>query len=106
MIARRKLITFRVVLCFLSLVIVVTAVDTIPDPPAVQSKSSLNCLILGMTPHAHGSAVKTTLNRPIWVFGVHTNIFAFGQIVDGPSCSEPTLICHAADTSPPDASLS
>ena len=105
MIVRHKMITFRVILCLLSLVIVATAVDTIPDPPAVQPKISLNYLILGMTHHAAGSHVKRIPNRPIWMFEVHTSVFAFREVVDGPS-SEANLIYRAADASPPNSSLS
>lgn len=107
MITGHKMIKFRILACLLSLVIVATAVDTIPDPPAIQSKSGLSCLVLGRTCHVAGPADNATQNRSVWALRHQVRPLGFVEAIkDVRPSRELNLVCCATDTSPPYSFLS
>lgn len=92
----------QIAACLLCLMIVVAAVDSLPDPPAVQPQRSQNNLVSQRDYHvavaAENHASDCLTCAPLF----QASLFSFLQIFEGRGSSyDPTFVRQATDTSPP-----
>jgi hypothetical protein len=97
-----KTMRVQIAACLLCLMIVVGAVDSLPDPPAVQPQRNQNNLVSQLDYHvavaAENHASDCLTCAPLF----QASLFSFGQIFEGRGPSyDPTFVRQATDTSPP-----
>jgi hypothetical protein len=95
---------FKFSVCLICLLLFVAAVDTIPDPPAINPPSSHQCEISAL--HVRGAFTlleKEWFAAPSSPRGERNNWFSFKLVFDTkPAAVFPLPLVHfAADTSPP-----
>lgn len=109
MMAGSKTFKPRFVVFLLALVLAAAAVDPLPDPPAIQPKPGLTCLVSALACRVVGPindampvqfVSELKLERKLSLFRPN-RLFRDVRL-----CSEPDLIRYAANSSPPYPSLS
>jgi hypothetical protein len=95
---------FKFATCLICVLLFVAAVDTIPDPPAINPPSSHGCEVSAL--HVRGAL--SLLEKEWFVSSVSSrgernNLFSFKLAFDArPAAVFPLpLVHHSADTSPP-----
>jgi hypothetical protein len=92
----------RILAFVLCLMVIATALDTLPDPPAIQPQAAQTVLLSRIVCHVPIAAKNLELNRLDWASQFPLSLFALDQISESGSVgNELSLVRRATDTSPP-----
>ena len=91
----------QIIACLLCLMVLVSSLDTLPDPPAIQPQA-VQSILLSQICHVAVAAKNLELDWLAWASQFPSSLSALDQISEsGKPGYEFTLVRQATDTSPP-----